>query len=197
MSSKELKCIKQAYAVKLSEAKARLVEHAKSEVYFENLVGVPYKKILPELISVFGEKESVSEKIKYGALLPVTFFLVISLILMTPFAYAEKYWEHYKEKQKIKKEIKEQETKSLSVKFPEEKVLVLLWQLHGLNRYDYKFDVRLNLLSIWIEILYGRETLNTCDLPSRRKEISSRYVKLNQPYYAGTKGAAHFEVVGY
>lgn len=128
--------------------------------------------------------------IKYFLLLPMVLVLTLFLFIMTPFAYVSHLREVSKKKQKIKDEIKKLE--SLSTKVPDEKVLLCLWELHGMDERKYSFDERINLLAVWIEILYGSKVQEKLNLHATVVEIAKRHGRLNKPYYDGDKMAAHF-----
>ena len=59
-------------------------------------------------------------------------------------------------------------------------------------KHKYSFDEMMNLLAIWIEILYGKEVLEKLGLQSRVKDIVTCFANSNRPYYEGKKDAPHF-----
>ena len=178
----EKECIAQSRKAKLLAAKNRLIELEKNGVRFDGPtsgLGIKWKKNVAGIITQI-------------LFLPVALVLVLFLFAMTPFAYVSHFQEVSKKKQQIKDEIQKLESEPLSAQLPDEKVLLYLWKLHGLDKLKYSYDERINLLAIWIEILYGKGILEKSSLQSKFDEIAKSHGRLNKPYYDGKKDAAHF-----
>lgn len=70
--------------------------------------------------------------------------------------YAIHLIEIYGQKNRLKKELIYAKTKTEDTNPPKAKTLKSLWEIHGLDRYNYTHDEQINLLSKWIIILYGK-----------------------------------------
>ena len=114
---------------------------------------------------------------------------------MAPVAYLMDLWAVRQKKHRLEREIADETIKPEIMSMPTVKNLKALWQLHGLDQHKYNSDERLELLSKWLESLYGKDMVANIDLNHRVKAISVRHVKANLPYYEGRCGAAHFHFV--
>ncbi|MEW6077103.1 MAG: hypothetical protein AB1724_04790 [Thermodesulfobacteriota bacterium] len=82
------------------------------------------------------------------------------------------------------KKIRALESATLSDKAPKEKTLSALWQIYGMAPpaiyYLAPDDYGLDLLKKWIEILYGRKTLDELDLDRRIEQIAEGYARAHR-----------------
>jgi len=183
ISNKEHDCIIKAHQAKLAVAMARLAEHRKDGVLFDNP--------LEGFTGRIKWKEDVGERIIQMALLPLGLVLVLFLLLMIPFIYVVNVWAWYANRKELKSEIKALEEEPQSDQAPDEKDLESLWWLHGLEDRKYTSDERLNLLGGWIDILYGEDVAKDLRIQSRVDESRQRQMKANRPYYEG-KDSPHY-----
>lgn len=184
MSNKERACIEKSRKAQLVIARARLEELRVNGITFDSPVG--------GFCSGMEWEENPSERLKKFALLPVALVLMAFLLLLTPCMYILHLWDVYNRKRGLKSVIRKLEKEALSTQVPDEKVLELLWELHGMGTYEYPFAERLNLLGSWIDILYGKEVADNLGLKTRVDEISKRHMETNRSYYEGKDGAPHF-----
>lgn len=183
LSKKEIECIERARQAKLDAAMTRLAELRKN--------GVPFDNPLEGFTGKIEWKEDIGQRIIQIAFLPIGLILVILLFLTIPFGYMLTIWEAREKKSELMREIKVLEMEPLSSVVPDDKNLESLWMIHGLDELNYSSDERLNLLSTWIDILYGTAVTKNLRLGARLDESRRRQFYANRSYYEG-KDAPHF-----
>lgn len=117
------------------------------------------------------------------------------LALMVPVAYILHLLEVQNKKRSLKTEIAGENINPTNTETPTIKTLESLWQLHGLDEYKYSSEERLELLSEWIEILYGKRIAEGLNLNQRVEAMAIRHAEANRPYYEGKSDAPHFYFV--
>ena len=128
-------------------------------------------------------------KIKRALLLPI---VLIALILVDVLTVGVNLWETHSDKRKLQAKILKEEIIPKNLEAPKTKTLDSLWQLYGLSERACTNEERLQLLSEWIEILYGESIAKGVNLNQRLETIMSMHAIANRPYYDGESGAAHF-----
>lgn len=119
-------------------------------------------------------EENVGGKIKQIVLLPVMLVMYSFLLIMTPFIYAVHWRNVHKEKSKLRDEINRWSSEPRSFKVPDSKQLASLWAVHGLESYGYAFEIQVDLLREWLDILYGNDISDALHLRDRISEIETQ-----------------------
>ena len=183
MSCKEQRCIDAAKEAKIHYAKRRLDEFCKKVENFESpFIGIG------DALSL---KLNPTEKIKQLAFMPICF---IMLCLFTPLIYAIHLIESRDKIRCLKEELAHEKTRIEDLKAPKVKTLRALWEICGLERHKYTHDERIDLLSKWIEILYGKETLERLGIDRMVHAIGVKNLNLNIPYFECEEYALHYGV---
>lgn len=186
-SIRELQCLEKAHEARIASARRRLEDLRKN--------GVPFDSPLSGFSVGIDWKDEPRERTKQILFMPIAFFLVVFLALMVPVMYILHLLEVQNQKRSLKTEIAGENIKPTNTETPTIKTLESLWQLHGLNEYKYSSAERLELLSKWIEILYGKKIAEGLNLNQRVEAIAIRHVEANRPYYEGKSEALHFSFV--
>ena len=186
-SSSEQKCIEKAYEARVISAQNRLEDLRKN--------GISFDSPLSGFSGSIEWKEERKERIKQILFIPIALMLVAFMVLSVPVVYLLHLWEAHNKNKSIKNEITANCQNITNIEVPKIKTLELLWHLHGLNEYQYDSAEKIELLKIWLEILYGEENTKSLNINQRVKTISGRHVKANIPYYQGKEGAAHYHFV--
>jgi len=74
---------------------------------------------------------------------------------------------------------------------PEEKTVLLLWHLHGIDKNKHGEHRAIRLLNQWLDILYGSGTAKELDIEVRCSQTWQRNIKMNMPFYTEAN-APHF-----
>jgi len=174
ITDKERDCINESRKIKLAEAKTRLAAIEK-DCTFDNPIG--------GFDGITWEKD-IKKRILQIMALPVVPFLLLVLLILTPFAYVSHIRNLNKEKRIILDEIKNFETEHYFFESPSERTIESLWKLHGIGPRECSSDDRMTLLCKWVSILYGKEASEKIDLESRREVIAQRHLKINEIFQA-------------
>ena len=182
---KEYQCITAGRQARVASAQRRLDD------LYDN--GKPFDNPLGGVSWDLDEDGAARNKIKKILLLPVAVLLIaFSTLLVVPIAYLAHRWDIYKQKQTLKREVADEKTRPSDTELPALKTLDALWQLHGLLESKYSSDERLDLLSQWLEILYGTDVAEDLAIKHRVDAIGARHLKANRSYHEYQYGAAHF-----
>jgi hypothetical protein len=189
--SEEIKCIEMARVARLRSAQGNLIVLEQ---------GMPYSG---PMSGIFGRKGDKSDPLTMKKILffPIAIFLIGLLALMTPFDYIGERRKHAKRKSKLRAMIKELDAPVASPQVPTVKTIEALWNLHGLEDQNYwersgfSQETRLDVLSKWVETLYGQETCLNTKLHERAADTLRRQAAANRPWYQGDPTAAHFHFV--
>jgi len=73
----------------------------------------------------------------------------------------------------------------------EEKTVLSLWHLHGIDQSKHGEHRAIRLLNQWLDILYGSDTAKDLDIEGRRSQTWQRNIKMNMPFYTEAN-APHF-----
>lgn len=157
--------------------------------------GVPFDSPLSGFSVGIDWKDEPRERTKQILFMPIAFFLVAFLALLVPVMYILHLLEVQNKKRSLKTEIAGKNTNPTNTETPTIKTLESLWQLHGLDEYKYSSEDRLELLSKWIEILYGKRIAEGLNLNQRVEAMAIRHAEANRPYYEGKGDALHFHLV--
>jgi hypothetical protein len=160
--NKERGCIKKSQEVKIASAKARLVHLQNNGMPFEN-----------PIVGLFGGgikwEEKTSSRIRQILLLPLVIVVCLLMAILIPFMYITHLWDVQKKKQELKKEINE--LNNYAYDLPQDKTLLSLWFLHGLDAYAFSSDERISLIKDWIDTLYGQAVTNALQIEKRVIDI--------------------------
>jgi len=170
ITDKERDCINESRKVKLAAAKARLAAIGK-DFPFDNPIG--------GFNGITWEKD-IKKRILQIMAMPVVPFLLLCLLILTPFAYVSHIRQLNKEKRIILDEIRSFETEHYFFESPNERTIESLWKLHGIGPHECSSDERMTLLCKWVSILYGKKASEKIDLEIRRKAIAQRHLKTNE-----------------
>lgn len=181
ISSKELRCIDASKKAKISSFQRRLDDFCKNGEAFDN----PLKGIGDALTL----KLNLVKKIKQMFFIP---FAIIILSLFTPIMYISHLFKLHDTKSSLKKELADEIIRNENLKSPINKTLESLWELYGLDGQKYCHTERMDLLSKWIRILYGKKTLERLNINQMAHQIGLKNSNLNRKWFEGDKSAPHF-----
>ena len=182
-SHKELRCIDAARNAKIIYAQRRLDDFLKKNKNFENP--------LTDILDALNLKLNTSEKIEQLIFIPAR---LIILCLLTPLTYAIHLIESCNTKIRLKRELMHVKTRIENIKSPKIKTLNSLWNIYGLDQNNYTHNDRIDLLSKWITILYGKETLERLNINQIAHAIGEKNSNLNRPYFESEKNAPHYYI---
>jgi len=177
----EQQCIEFAllYKQQLLEDELREVSHW-SDVEWPNL-----SDAWPEW------KRTVKGKVLQVILLPL---VVLFLSLEAVVTILLNFYEHRQRKKELKRELKSLLARSKPFSPPKARTLKALWTGYGLHE-RFGIDSQIYLMGRWIEILFGKETLQAFDLKGRSDEINARRLGANKAYYRRGPAAPHFHFI--
>ena len=181
VNSNEFQCIEKANKAKAALARLEL------EVIREK--GLAADTLLSEFNLSKYWQGGMLVKIIRTLLLPVG---LIVLILVDVVIVGVNIRETHIEKRRLQAEILKEKIIPKNLEAPKKKTLRSLWQLHGLSERACTNEGRLQLLSEWIEILYGESVAKGINLNQRLTAIMSIHERVNRPYYEGESDATHF-----
>jgi len=180
----ESQCIEQALIMKSNSAQRYLNDLRKN--------GIPFEHPLSGVTSQIEWEKEPRKRIIQIFLVPPFITLIIFVFLLTyPITYMLNIWATYKIKRELKKEIKSCNLNCISTQRPNIKTLESLWELHGLD-YKYTNDECIELLSVWIKILYGAGIATNINICQKIDTISENRAELNRPYYENRMEGIHF-----
>ena len=186
VSDEERCCIVISHQARLAAANARLAELEKN--------GIPFDSPISGIAGGIEWEENIGGRIMQAAILPLVLVFSLFLYVMTPVAYIQHLRKVHQKKKELEREIQAIESELLSDQVPDRKDVESLWRLHGLDERKYSLDERVNLLSNWIDTLYGKDASNNLRLKSKAEDIAERNFKANLPCYED-KDAPHFRFV--
>lgn len=187
MNHREILCIEQASAARISAARERLTNLQKR--------GVPFESPLSGLSIAIDWNGETKEKIRQIFLMPIAFVLVFLLAILVPVAYIVHLVEINEKKKKLKKEIIFEAQASKNREVPKIKTLKQLWSIHGFDEHKYTTEERIELLEKWINILYGADMALSLNLEERVKIIELRHSEANKSYHKGEIDAHFFHFI--
>ena len=186
VNSIEFQCIEKANIARATLAKLQLVALREKGLTADTiLIGIKFSEIK------FSDywQGGMLVKIKRTLLLPIA---LIAFILVDVLTVGVNMRETHIEKRKLQAKILKEKIIPKNLESPKTKTLASLWQLHGLSERACTNEERLQLLSEWIEILYGESIAKGVNLNQRLETIMSMHAIANRPYYDDESGAAHF-----
>jgi hypothetical protein len=180
----ERQCVEQALILKSSLAQRQLADLRKN--------GIPFEHPLSGATSqIEWEMESRKRIIQILLVPPVITLNIFVFLLTYPIAYMINIWSTYKIKRELKQMIKLCNLNCISTQSPNIKRLEYLWGLHGLDE-SYTHNECIDLLSVWIKILYGADIASNINIRQKIDTICAKRVELNRPYYENRMEGTHF-----
>jgi hypothetical protein len=120
--------------------------------------------------------------------LPLYLLFLIGYLIWVPVRYLKQRDELQKKYRELTNKLIELETDK-NIQYPTEKTLNQLWSLHGFKHIG---DEELPLLDEWLDILFGLGTAARIDFMARQLKVAKGHNFVNEAYYRGEAGAAHF-----
>jgi len=74
---------------------------------------------------------------------------------------------------------------------PENKSVLELWRLHGINQNRHGEHRAIWLLNQWLDMLYGEGTAKSLDVEGRCRQRQQTHIRMNAPFYQ-EENAPHF-----
>jgi hypothetical protein len=131
-------------------------------------------------------------KVKQFMFLPVAIPLLAAAFLLIFYLYLTDTWERAKKRRKLVQELRAiKRSRGDLYEVPEEKTIWELWRWYGLDKGSSEAE-QLRLLSLWVEMLYGRAVRQQFDFKAMLFEIRNRNFEANTPYYNGDRSAPFF-----
>jgi hypothetical protein len=131
-------------------------------------------------------------KVKQVLILPVAIPLLAAALLLMFYLYLAETWERAKKRRRLLQELRAiKRSRGDLYEVPEEKTLWELWRWYGLDKGSSEAE-QLRLLSLWVEMLYGRALRQQFDFKAMLFEIRNRNFEANTPYYNGDRTAPFF-----
>ncbi len=187
----ERECVEQALIIKSNSAQQRLTDLCKN--------GRPLENPFSGLTSGIEWEKDIKKRMIQAVLIPLVLFVAIFLaVLIFPIAYLVNIRAIYNEKRDLKKELKlcdvnfASALKNTGTNKPNIKTVESLWELHGLDNANFTMDEHIDLLSKWIEILYGEDIAMNIDIRQRVDTIAANRMELNRLYYENHSDGIHY-----
>lgn len=178
---KKQQCIEEAINAKILSANNRLEHIVNNGISYENPInllfdGVKWKeRFIDKLLQIF------------------IFFLSIPFILiLSPISWLINFIDIQNEKNKIRQEIKSLKLQKIKDIDCEYKSLENFWNRYGLDINKYSEQEIIDLMEIWIIVLFGKEVAKNIDINSQLNKIKEDNIKANKPYYDGIVESAHY-----
>lgn len=184
----EQKCIRLAQEVRITALKQKINEYS------------IWKTDTPNFIEEFKFdgvtwRPDLKGKILQVTVMPLVFIMKWVLFLLTPLFVVFMAGERLIEKRKLKRQLRDAKgSLDLSYQGPEEKTLDQLWRFYGLDR-TFGDKTNFQLLSNWIELLYGTEIRKRFNFEQLKSDIYRRQAEANAGYYRREPNSAHFSFV--
>ena len=185
-NTKIIKCIEKSIEAKLA-AKKEILSNLQQN-------GEPFYPPFLECFDITWKEEPI-ERLKQILLLPILILLCVVLVLSTPLIYLVHLWDVRKKTNKLEKEVHSENHIDSKTIYHEIDSLISLWQLYGLNEFDFSKEEMFDLLRDWLEILYGKEIVGSLNLEKRLINIQEEQQKANTPYYDGIPDASHYNFI--
>ena len=175
---KERECINLACLAMLQHEKKSLLEYKNWLPDYE-----PEIKISEITFSNFVWKESLSGKLIQLIAIPFILFLVLLIISLSPIIYLIEVWGYQERKNSVKKKIRDLDSKvkhdASEIDIDNTSSFYLLWDRFGLTSH-YDDAERLQVLSTWVEVLYGQPILDSLELENRVAKIRAAQSKAEE-----------------
>lgn len=117
--------------------------------------------------------------------------LLIILLLLLPYLELHNLLKQIKARKSLTSEFMATKSFLYESSPPEEKTLKALWQCYGIDE-KYGKDNQLNIISCWIEILYGKQTRQTIDLEQIATTLRKEQITANTSWYKKDPDATKF-----
>jgi len=131
-------------------------------------------------------------KVKQVMLLTIAIPLLAATFLLMFYLYLAETWERAKKRRKLLQELRAiKRSRGELYEVPETKTIWELWRWYGLDKGSSEAE-QLRLLSLWVDMLYGRTVRQQFDFKAMLFEIRNRNFEANTPYYNGDRTAPFF-----
>ncbi|OUR81476.1 hypothetical protein A9Q82_10120 [Cycloclasticus sp. 46_120_T64] len=135
---------------------------------------VVFKKPLGRLRDVSQWKKTPANRVKQILALPAALIRVVSILLLLPITAGLHRYKIYQLQQQHKTALASAYTSNS---------LDSLWHSHGLNEASYSETVCLDLLTQWVNILYGKDAAEAVDIKEMAGKHNTLRATANIPHY--------------